>query len=303
MKDFLSRQDIEDSRALLEQLCDEVRAEETTLAGGTDLYIGAKTLQSFRETRLACGNPVNDLIKLTEALFHEIGITLHAIPKRQMRTSFDFYYMTLPLTIYPGRNVKFKRVECVLDFGPKGVREPVVQAIFPGSEWKEVLSLGGGVNLGLDGKLQWQMGVDSKAIAKLATLPGKLQAKVANKGSLSAYIAIPNYKFEVGFTEIFATGEGNSECFWRIEDPGLKKRQTVKLGVVFKVPKATTQIELRALAAAEPDFNWLTASLRNVFQFLSAKLQRLLRLREEKRDGKNRLPIGAHEAWTLQLPQ
>ena len=77
--------------------------------------------------------------------------------------------------------------------------------------------------------------------------------------------------------------------------------QTLQFGVVFKVPKGTEQIKLTGKVLAEPDFGWLTANLRDVFECLSEKLQRILRLNKEAREGKNRLPIGDYEKWVLDL--
>ncbi|MCP4286719.1 MAG: hypothetical protein GY792_20110 [Gammaproteobacteria bacterium] len=71
--------------------------------------------------------------------------------------------------------------------------------------------------------------------------------------------------------------------------------------MVFKVPKATEAITLKAMVAVEPNFNWLTANLKYVFEALSQKFKDLLILQDEKRTGKQRLPIGDHEKWTLTL--
>ena len=129
-----------------------------------------------------------------------------------------------------------------------------------------------------------------------------MKANIANKGGLSAFIAAPDFKYKLGRAEIVATGEGNSECFWRIENPDLQEAQTAQFGIVFKVPKGTASIELSGLVAAEPNMNWLVANLRDVFEELSEKLQRLLGREDDDRRGPERLPIGDHEKWELLLP-
>ena len=203
--------------------------------------------------------------------------------------------MTLTVSMQPAPGAEFSKVECALDFSPKGANEPIIQTIFPKSEWREMLKLGADINVGLNGNLDWVAGVD----VPLKNLSGNLKARVVNNNDLKAFLAIPEYSFELGRADIAATGEGNSECFWRVEHPDLKKVQTSRFGVVFKVPKGTESIALKGVVAVEPNFNWLTANLKYVFEALSQTFKDLLQ--DEKRAGKQRLPIGDHEKWTLTL--
>ena len=304
MNDQLRSQDLSDAQQLLDQLFSEVTAEEGMMSGGTKLKLGpgGEALQALRETKVAFGNPINNLIRLTPKLFTEVGVELTEIRKRQMRKEFDFYYLTLTLSLQPRRGAKFVRLECSLDFAPKGINEPIVQTIFPTSEWKEVLNWGGGMKLGLGSNLDFHSEVNLPS-TYIEQLPGHVMAKIATENTLKGFITIPDYSFKLGRADIVATGEGNSHCFWRIEKPDLQEVQTVQLGVVFKVPKGTTSIELTGLLAAEPSINWLTGHVRNVFEYLSENMQALLRRRQQERNGIERLPIGDHEKWTITLPQ
>ncbi|MGB0385589.1 MAG: hypothetical protein ACPGWR_12265 [Ardenticatenaceae bacterium] len=300
MNDQLRSQDLYNAEELLGELFSEVTAEEGMMSGGVKLQLGAggEALQALRETKICFGNPTNQLIRLTPKLFEEVGVELTEIRKRQMRQQFDFYYLTLTVSLQPQRGAKFVRLECSLDFTPKGTNEPIVQTIFPTSEWKEVLNWGAGMKLGLGGDLDFHSEVNLPS-THIKQLPGHLAAKVSTQNALKGFITIPDYSFKLGRADIVATGEGNSLCFWRIENPDLQKVQTVQFGVVFKVPKGTTSIELTGLVAAEPSINWLTAHVRNVFEYLSERMQALLRRRE--RNGSERLPIGDYEKWTLAL--
>ncbi|MDM8549421.1 hypothetical protein QUF72_05050 [Desulfobacterales bacterium HSG2] len=302
MSDKLSDQDLKDARELLDNLFEEVSSEEGTLAGGMKLGRGGKTLQSLRETKVSFGNPNNNLIHLTEELFGDIEIELTPIHEQQMRDRFDFYYMTLAVSMQPGRDVQFTSIACELDFAPKGSDEPIVQSIFPKSEWREMLRLGRQMSLGLNGNLGWSAGINPSDMPMLENLPGSIRANIENKNEIKAFIAVPNYSFELGKTDIAATGEGNSECFWRIEKPDLQKAQTVQFGVVFKVPKGVSSIELTGLVSAEPSFRWLTADLGDVFEYLSDNLKRVLSLKDDERRGGDRLPVGDHEKWMIDLP-
>lgn len=302
MTNTISPRDLKDTQDLLNELFTEVGAEEGVLSGGIKLGAGGNALQALRETKVTFGNPSNNLIRLTKKLFDEIKVELTEIHARQMRDQFDFYYMTMTVSLQPKRGAQFTRVECGLQFGPKGAGEPIVQAIFPKSEWKEVLSLGAGLNLALNGNLEWGVEVGIPDSFQIDNLSDQVKASIANKGGLSAFIAAPGFMYKLGRAEIVATGEGNSECFWRVEKPDLQEAQTAQFGVVFKVPQGTKSIELTGLVAAEPSMNWLAANLRDVFEALSEKLQSLLRRDDDDRHGHERLPIGDHEKWELLLP-
>jgi hypothetical protein len=218
-----------------------------------------------------------------------------------MREEFDFYYMTLTVNLRPERAARFWRLSCELDFGPKGSSEPIIQTLFPTQQWRSVMSCGVAMDVRLNGNLDWNVGVDSSELAELLKLlPGELKANIANKDDFKAILAVPAYRYELGHPEILTTGEGTSTCYWRIQDRELQKIGTAKLGTVFKVPKGTESITLQGIAWAEPDLNWLTADIRDVFANLSEQLKQLLK---QKNEAASQFARGSAEKWELNLPK
>ncbi len=210
--------------------------------------------------------------------------------------------MTLTVDLRPERAARFWRLTCELDFSPKGNGEPIIQNLFPTQQWRSLMSFGVGMEVGLNGNLDWNVGVDSDQLAELAKLlPGELEANVGNKDNFKAFLAIPAYRYELGHPEILTNGEGNSTCYWRIQDKELQKIGTAKFAIAFKVPKRTESITLRGRAWAEPDLNWLTADIRDIFGELSDQLKQLLRQKNEVADRFARGVDG--EEWRLTLPK
>jgi hypothetical protein len=291
---WLSPQDLQEAQMLLTNLFTEVSEQEGTLDGGTKLGIGATQLQALRETKVRFGNPRSELIRLTDKLFKETGVKLTARLKEQMQKQFDFYYMTLTVSMQTSPAIQFEMMECMLEFGPKGSNEPIIHSIFPITTWKGILSAGIGLSLALNGNLEWSVGIDTAAVNVMANLPGNIKAHVSNKDPLKAYITIPNYSFNLGKNEIEARGEGSSECSWRIQKPELKKSQTVHFAIVFKVSKGIRSIDLTGLVAVEPNKRWLASTVRNVFEFLSEPNKALIQRNNEDSQGKDRLP---KEGW------
>ncbi|NEP13954.1 MAG: hypothetical protein F6K14_27880 [Symploca sp. SIO2C1] len=301
MTDELSSPNLQEADALLSELLQEVQQWQGTLTGGTELSFGAEAIDSLRQSKVSFGNPRDKLIQLTEETFKSSGIELNDIYKQQMQEQFNFYSMTQTIDLRPERAAKFWRLTCELDFSPKGSSEPIIQSLFPTQQWRSVMSFGVGMEVGLNGNLDWNVGVDSSELAQLLELlPGELQANVANKDDFQAFLAVPAYRYELGHPEILTNGEGNCTCYWRIQDQELQKIGTAKFVIVFKVPKGVDSITLQGKAWAEPDINWLTSDIRDVFSELSDRLQQLLR---QKNKAASQFARGDVEKWTLVLPK
>lgn len=301
MTDELSSPNLQEAEALLSELFQEVQRWEGTLAGGTKLGRGAEAVESLRQSKVSFGNPRDRLVRLAEDTFKNSGTELNEIYRQQMREQFDFYYLTLTVDLRPGRAAKFWRLTCELDFKPKGSGEPIVQSLFPTQQWRSVMSFGVGMELGLNGNLDWTMGVDGSQLDNfLQVVPAELRANVGSKDDFKAFLAIPAYRYELGHPEILTNGEGNSTCYWRIQDSDLQKIGTAKFAIVFKVPKKTKSISLEGKVWAEPDLNLLTADIRDVFGDLSDRLKQLLR---QKNQEASRFARGDAEEWVLTLPK
>lgn len=301
MTDEISYPNLEEVDTLLSELFKEVQEWEGTLAGGTKLGVGAEAIDSLRHSKVSFGNPRDRLIQLTPETFKNTGIELNEIYKQQMQTHFDFYYMTLTVDLRPERAAKFWRLTCELDFSPKGSNEPIVQSLFPTQKWRSIMNFGVGMKVGLNGNLDWNIGVDSSKLAELVELvPGELKTNISNQDDFKAFLAIPDYRYELGHPAILTNGEGNSTCYWCIQDRELQKIGTAKFAIVFKVPKGTESITLKGKVWAEPSMNWLTANLEDVAAQLSEKFQNLL---GQGNEAVSHLARGDSERWTLTLPK
>lgn len=292
--------DFQESELLLNELFSNVRDLTNKRAGGTALSPAAVAIQNLQETKVTFGNPQDNLISLTEKALHNSGIVLTSIRQQQMSQSHDFYYMTLTVDMRPKPGAHFKSLACELNFGPKGPAEPIVQTIFPSTKWREVMQWGGGMHLGLNGNLDWEVGIDATNVANITGLPANLKAAVANKNEMKSFIVVPDFSYDLGRFEIAAAGEGNSECYWHIQDAELQKSISVKFGLVFKVPKGTESVTLLGRAWAEPSMNWLTGNISDVRRELSQRLQDIFKKQEAE---SRKMARGAAEEWILPLPK
>ncbi|OKH42110.1 hypothetical protein NIES2101_33245 [Calothrix sp. HK-06] len=299
MVDLTRPPNLQNSDILLNELFEEVQKWEGTLSSRGTLGRGTASVQSLMQTKVNFGNPNDKLILLTEETFKEVGVELNSIYKQQMRDNYDFYYMTVTVDLRPKPNVKFWRLSCLLDFSPKGDKEPIVQTIFPESKWQSLMKFGVGMNLGLNENLEWSVGIDTSTFAELANIPD-FNASVSTKNELKAFVAVPDYTYEGGFFKIIAQGSGSSECFWRIEEADIQQMATVKFAVVFKVPKECTSINLHGTVWAEANMDWLFADIRDAASELKQTLKNLFKRKDE---AAKELSRGDEKQWTLNLPK
>jgi len=298
MTDELSPPDFQVSDKLLSDLLEEVQRWEGTLAGGKKLGPGAAAVTNLIDSKIILGNPKDRLTLLTEATFPETE--LNNIYRQQMQQQYNFYYLTLKVGLRPKPSVQFWRLICELDFGPKGEQEPILQSVFPNEMWRSVLNAGVGMDIGLNGNLEWTAGVDTSALtAVLEQVPGQIQGEITNKNDFNAFVTMPAYKYEFGLFEILTTGVG-STAYWRIQDEALKKTGMVEFATVFKVPKAVQEIELVGKVWVEPNVNWLFADVSDVVGELSDRFKQLFR---NKQEAASRFTRGDAETWQLQLPK
>lgn len=298
MTDKNSPPDVNENKALRADLFQEVKTWEGTQSGGIQLDKGATAVKSLMETKINFGNPTNKLTLLTEETFKEIGLELNSTIQEQMVNRCDFYYMTVTVDLKPKPGAKFWRLCCELDFSPKGKNEPIVQTIFPETKWKSVMKFGVGMNLGINENLDWSIGIDASKLAELANIPGHLKANIATKNELKAFV-ISDYTYQGGFAEITALGQGNSNCYWCIEQPDVLNMGTVTFVIVFTVPKGTKAIDLEGTAWAEVNIDWLFADIRDVFSELTDRFKNLIK---NKNEAANKLAPVVAEKWTLNLP-
>jgi hypothetical protein len=303
MSDWISPQDLQETQHWLDKVFTEVSEQEGTLAGGNKLGIGAKAIQELRATKVYFGDPRNEMIQLNPRLLNDIGIQVTALIKHQMQKQFNFYYMTLTVSMRTGKGVQFKQLKCNMEFGSGESESPIIHAIFPTSKRKDILYGEIGMHLGGEATFEGSAELDATALLNAASIPGQVRVKVASRNTVKAFLTIPGYSFNLSQKEITAMGEGSPECYWSFEKPVLRGSAQVKFGVIFKVPKDATSATLTGLVVVEPDTRWLANSIRHVFGYLSASDQELIQRSEEERQGKERIPIGDHEQWSLTLPQ
>lgn len=294
---------LDDAEDLLNDLFEEVKSKESELAGGEtqELRRGATAVQRLKETTVTFGNPRSKLIPLTVEGFKAKGVELN-YGIQQLMNQYDFYSMVVSIDPKPQPNVLISSLECHLDFGAKANEQPIVYRIIPDSKLRTLVNAGVSLNLGLDANLDVGVGVDASELIKIANLPDydRLKAIVGTKDELKAFIVLDGLNYKFGKFNLFAQGEDNSECYWRIEKPEIQDKSTVKFDIIFQVPKGWNSIDLIGKVWIEPSIDWLNGELSKVLQDLPAYLKDIFGSEEK---AAKRFAVGKKEIWNIKLPK
>jgi hypothetical protein len=283
-------------------LVDELFKDLNQWAAGRSDDNAMAALAGLRETKVQFGNPRSNLVAITADQLHGSGIELSSVQRQQLEGEYDFYFMTITVDMRPRPGSHFRALATELNFGPKGENEPIVQSIFPQTSWKQVMSFGGGMNLGIDGSLNWKVGVDTSKLTELYDKAPELQANLENKNEMKSFILLRDFAYDLGRFDIAAYGKDSSECYWYIQNSDLQQTLTVRFSTVFKVPVGIDEITLQGLTWAEPSMHWLTAQVQDVIGVMSETFQSLFNVR--RRDAAARqLARGDKKTWTLRLPR
>lgn len=292
----LSQDDLLTAQIEFQDLLAAVRQKETQLSFDTR-SVGpiSSTLENLGRTRVSLGPPRDSLVRLKPKLFKAVGVEFDPVQVEKMKSE-NFYYMTVTVSMVPGDAVQYDQLKCELAFGPEGSNAPIIHTMFPAPEWKEIMAWGAELSLGINADLSWSLVFDPENLAQLDLynqLPAALKARANNKNQYAGYIAIPAFSYQLGRADIAATGVGNTFGFWDIQKPELKRTQTVKFGLVFKVPKTVKKVQLTGKTKAETSKNWLFSNLKPLLNSLTRSQQDFV---------SKGIPNGDYAEWELELP-
>lgn len=295
--------DLEQSQYLIQEIFERLVEEESHISGARGHGRGAEAFNALRESNVTFGNPTDRLIRLTPELLQSMDITLDPIVSAQMQNQYDFYFMAMPVAVFPKRGELFNRVECRLAFEVASDQQVVMHALFPTSKWLRVLRWGGEVNLALNGNLDWDVGVDPARLDEVKNLGDVPAANLKTADEVKSRILMPNFAFELGRQEIVAAGEGKNFCHWRLRDKELNTSNDLRFVVIFKVTKGVKQVRMSGLVLAEPNMELLAAEVGGIFSQLSERIKNVFRKPDHERQGAERMPISNFTVWErLTLP-
>ncbi|MET8849874.1 hypothetical protein [Amycolatopsis sp. NPDC004625] len=190
---------------------------------------------------------------------------------------FTFWWIRLPLLLFPRRGWAFTRLEVRAEFNagePDPTRKPKVFDILPNRRFDTIMRAGAElvVGLGADGHFS----VDTGAVPGIP--PGiPLGAKANAEAGIKVDVAITPVRYRMAASRVDHSAEGLSKVFWRLDGPEFFQENPPQLIIVLQVPKSAGGVELQAVLRAYRRFTLFPAGLRSMISELPDALRTFFR--------------------------
>lgn len=171
---------------------------------------------------------------------------------------FTFWWIRLPLLLFPRRGWAFTRLEVRAEFNagePDPARKPKVFDILPNRRFDTIMRAGVELSVGL--------GADGRFSAGTGAVPGiPLEAGVDAEAGVKVNLAITPVRYRMAASRVDHSAEGLSKVFWRLDGAEFFQENPPQLIVILQVPKAAEGVELQAVLRAYRRFALFPAGLR-----------------------------------------
>ncbi|MDJ0695366.1 hypothetical protein [Mastigocoleus sp. MO_188.B34] len=213
--------------------------------------------------------------KLSESYSINSGRTA---PKKSQEISQDhkFYWIKLPITLFPSSNWYFNKLECLVEFSSEFSEahlQPKVHSIFPERKFQQLFKANGNIEISIGGNMEFEANTGQLNLqageAQVTTNAGA-KAKLGSNFGLISEFSPCSLKAD----QIDHTDPGDSQVFWRINGAEFFQEDKPNLMVILQIPKSVQQVKIDAALQAyhRPNF-WTTVmgNLGDLMRFLSNK--------------------------------
>ena len=159
-------------------------------------------------------SPVLQVSPLKKNLFTELGLTIQPFLSQLMRR-YDFYYVKIPITIFPKGGWVFEHLECRISMNPNqpSRERPLAYQIFPNSQWETVVKANQELSVGLDENFSFKT---PKLPVAFAT-QGLVSADIQLDTNAGARFLLGPFNYIIRRPKIQTAGIGDAEVIWRLD--------------------------------------------------------------------------------------
>jgi hypothetical protein len=227
------------------------------------------------------------LYRITEKHFLEHN---RAVPVRfeQLARDCNFYWLYLPMTLFPARNWAFNRLEVAIEFNPGSAiahTRPTAYQILPQKHFQTLLEV--------SDSLEIRIGENFEFIASASVPPvqmgvanSQIDAGVDVKAATKMGLVVGPFEYRIKRARIDHTAPGLEKVFWRLDGAQFFQNNDVPLIVIVQVPRETQKVQITAAMQAYRFFNLASADLQQAIQDLPKALRDFfsggIPLRDEK---------------------
>ncbi len=282
-----------DRRSLLEEAARELDACHAVLGGSSGKMLESPEgalVRSMMEDVAKFG-PFPTVYKITDKDF--IG-SRSGLPFRfvELTKDYNFYWLQVPLFLYPRAHWAFNCLEVLLHFSAKGpdpYTQPKIYQIFPAKKFVPLLETGFSLEVGFDENFELAART-SQLTADLGCVQGSMAGGMGAKvGSQMGFKVGPLYH-RTKKVIIDHSSTGTNEVFWLLKGTEFFENDDPQLIVVVEIPRTTRDVLVEARMQAARYFTFASAGLQQDIQYLPEAIRTFFR---------NGIPLEDRALWDI----
>jgi hypothetical protein len=196
----------------------------------------------------------------------------------ELARRFRFYWLYVPIGLFPQRNWGFNRLEVLMEFNAGEARpelRPKAYQILPEKRFQKLLEVGIALNVRLDENFEFS--ADVEPVPQVPGMPASLRGAVDAKAAGSMGMVAGPFTYRVKRAQIDHTPVGMEKVRWRIDGAEFFGEDSPEPIVILQVPTATREVTITAALEASRYFNYASASLQDAIKELGASLRQFFR--------------------------
>jgi hypothetical protein len=194
---------------------------------------------------------------------------------RTLDAGYTFWWMKIPLLLFPRRNWAFTRLEVRIEFNPDENdprNRPKAYDILPNRRFDTIMKAGTEVTVKLAADAHFS--IDTGNLQLPTGLPVSAGAGMTTDDTVGAKIDFGvGVKYNVTAARVDHTSEGLPQVFWRLDGAEFFQEPRPDLIVILQVPKAGPVVEMRGVLQAYRRFNMFPAGLQTLIRELPQALR------------------------------
>jgi hypothetical protein len=220
----------------------------------------------------------------------------NAVTEFRLVDRFAFWWLRIPLLLFPRRNWAFTRLEVQVEFSPDEPRpelRPKAFDILPSRRFDAIFNVGAHVQLGVgaDGHFD----VRTPDVSVPLEPGGELAAGAGlrARASVGADVGVGPVAFRAVKARIEHTAPGLERVFWRLDGAQFFQENQPELVLVLQVPRSVEHASVVGVLQAYRRFNLFPAGLQAAIRQLPEALRVYLQ---------NGAPLADQRTYGLTLP-
>lgn len=184
--------------------------------------------------------------------------------KAALEEGFTFWWMRIPILLFPRRNWAFNRLEVRIEFNPlepDSQLRPRAFDILPNRRFDTVMKAGTEVSIGVGTDAHFSLNTGNIAF-DLGGLAASAGAGVKAKASIGGELSFAPIPYRAVAARVNHTDEGLERVFWRLDGGEFFQDNPPQLVVILQVPRDCPNPEMLGVMQAYRRFNLFPAGLQ-----------------------------------------